>query len=59
MSSSNVDTYQWAMFIQDDFSITNSLTLNAGVRYDYFSIFGSTVNPTIRLNLQSLSKSPR
>ncbi|NOT10869.1 MAG: TonB-dependent receptor [Methylococcaceae bacterium] len=47
--SSLVDTYQWAMFIQDEFSITNSLTLNAGVRYDYFSIFGSTVNPRLGL----------
>jgi len=47
--SSNVKTYQWAMFIQDDFNITNELTLNAGIRYDYFSIFGSTANPRIGL----------
>jgi iron complex outermembrane receptor protein len=46
---SNVATYQWAMFIQDDYTITDSLTLNAGVRYDFFSIFGSTVNPRLGL----------
>jgi iron complex outermembrane receptor protein len=37
------------MFIQDEFSITNALTLNAGGRYDYFSIFGSTVNQRVGL----------
>jgi len=42
-------TYQWALFLQDEYSITDSLTLNAGVRYDYFSIFGSTTNPRIGL----------
>lgn len=47
--SSDASTYQWALFVQDDYSITESLTFNAGVRYDYFSIFGSTVNPRLGL----------
>jgi outer membrane receptor for ferrienterochelin and colicins len=47
--SSNANTYQYAVFIQDDYSILDSLTLNAGVRLDYFSIFGETVNPRIGL----------
>jgi iron complex outermembrane receptor protein len=47
--SSLADTYQWALFIQDDYSISDQLTFNAGVRYDYFSIFGSTVNPRLGL----------
>ncbi|MBK8815312.1 MAG: TonB-dependent receptor [Methylococcaceae bacterium] len=46
---SDVDTYQWAMFIQDDYSITDNFTLNAGIRYDYYSIFGDTVNPRAAL----------
>ena len=46
---SNVSTYQWAMFVQDDYSITESLSLNAGIRYDFFSIFGSTFNPRLGL----------
>jgi outer membrane receptor for ferrienterochelin and colicins len=46
---SNDETYQWALFLQDDYSITNELTLNAGLRYDYYSIFGSTVNPRVGL----------
>lgn len=40
-----VKTFQWALFIQDDYSITDTLSLNAGVRFDYYSIFGSTINP--------------
>ncbi|MFM1770275.1 MAG: hypothetical protein RJA22_2804 [Verrucomicrobiota bacterium] len=32
-------------YLQDEWSITRGLTLNAGVRYDYFSTFGGTVNP--------------
>jgi outer membrane receptor for ferrienterochelin and colicins len=40
-----VSTFQWALFIQDDYSITDTLSLNAGVRFDYYSIFGSTINP--------------
>ena len=42
-------TYQWALFIQDDYSITDELTLNAGVRYDFYSIFGDTINPRVGL----------
>ena len=43
--SSDEKTYQWALFVQDDYSITDELTLNAGVRFDYYSIFGDTINP--------------
>ncbi|NOT85760.1 MAG: TonB-dependent receptor [Methylococcaceae bacterium] len=38
-------TYQWGIFLQDDYEITKSLSLNAGVRYDYFSTYGDTLNP--------------
>jgi outer membrane receptor for ferrienterochelin and colicins len=43
--NSDVSTYQWALFIQDDYAITDTLNLNAGIRYDFYSIFGSTINP--------------
>lgn len=46
---SDASTYRWAFFIQDEYAITESLTLNAGVRFDYFSIFGETVNPRVGL----------
>jgi outer membrane receptor for ferrienterochelin and colicins len=38
-----------AAFLQDEFSIREGLILNAGVRYDYYDSFGSTVNPRIAL----------
>ncbi len=43
--NSTESTYKWALLFQDEYTVTNSLTLNAGVRLDYFSIFGKTVNP--------------
>jgi outer membrane receptor for ferrienterochelin and colicins len=47
--SSDEKTFQWALFVQDDYSINDQLTLNAGVRYDYYSIFGDTINPRVGL----------
>lgn len=43
--STNPNTYQWAIFAEDDWTINKYLSLNFGVRLDYFSIFGDTVNP--------------
>ena len=43
------NSYRWALYAQDEFSITENLTFNAGLRYDYFSIFGDTVNPRLGL----------
>jgi outer membrane receptor for ferrienterochelin and colicins len=34
-----------AVYFQDEFSITDRLILNAGIRYDHYSTFGGTVNP--------------
>ncbi len=50
LNTSDEDTYRWALFAQDEFSITDNLTLNAGLRYDYFSSFGGdTINPRLGL----------
>ena len=43
------DTFSWGMFIQDEYSILESLKLNAGLRYDHFSTFGESVNPRFAL----------
>ena len=39
----------WAFYMQDEFSVFNGLILNAGVRYDHYSTFGSTTNPRLAL----------
>lgn len=37
------------VFGQDEWQIANTLQLTTGLRYDYFSDFGSTVNPRLAL----------
>jgi outer membrane receptor for ferrienterochelin and colicins len=39
----------WALYGQDEFAITHSLTLSAGLRYDHYSNFGGTTNPRLGL----------
>ncbi len=41
----NVIRKVWAGYIQDEWAIRDNLNLTAGVRYDYYDDFGSTVNP--------------
>ncbi len=43
------DSRSVAAFIQDEITILDNLILNAGVRYDHYESFGSTVNPRIAL----------
>jgi outer membrane receptor for ferrienterochelin and colicins len=39
----------WALYIQDEFRITEKLIVNAGLRYDHYSTFGGTANPRVAL----------
>jgi len=39
----------WALYGQDEFTITQNLNLSAGVRYDHYSEFGGTTNPRLGL----------
>ncbi len=43
------DSWNVAGFLQDEISLTDSLILNAGLRYDYYESFGSTLNPRIAM----------
>ena len=39
----------WGVYLQDEFTILENLTLNAGVRHDHYQTFGGTTNPRIAL----------
>ena len=43
------DSWNHALFFQDEISLRENLTLSAGLRYDYYNSFGGTVNPRIAL----------
>jgi outer membrane receptor for ferrienterochelin and colicins len=43
------DSINWGAFAQADIGVLTNLVLSAGVRYDYFSTFGDTVNPRVGL----------
>jgi outer membrane receptor for ferrienterochelin and colicins len=39
----------WALYGQDEFAVTNRVSLSAGLRYDHYSSFGGTTNPRLGL----------
>jgi iron complex outermembrane receptor protein len=43
------DSLGWGVFAQDEYRLLDSLIVNAGLRYDHFTSFGSTTNPRIAL----------
>lgn len=36
---------QWALFVEDNFDVTPSLTLTLGLRHDHHNVFGSQASP--------------
>jgi outer membrane receptor for ferrienterochelin and colicins len=47
----------FAFYLQDEFSLSNQLILNAGVRYDKYDTFGNTINPRIGVIYNPIQKS--
>jgi iron complex outermembrane receptor protein len=39
----------WALYLQDEWNITNDIDLTVGVRHDNFTRFGGTTNPRVGL----------
>jgi iron complex outermembrane receptor protein len=46
----------WAVYIQDEFQVLTHLTVNAGMRYDFYETFGSTTNPRLALIYNPIAK---
>jgi outer membrane receptor for ferrienterochelin and colicins len=44
-TDSKQSSLNWALFLQDEFSISEHLLLNVGIRYDHYESFGGTTNP--------------
>ena len=43
---------KWALLLQDEYSILPNLSFSFGARLDYYSVFGTTVNPSAGLVYQ-------
>jgi iron complex outermembrane receptor protein len=43
------ESSNWAVYLQDEYRILQSLILNAGVRYDWYETFGASINPRVGL----------
>jgi outer membrane receptor for ferrienterochelin and colicins len=63
----NLDPYQpvlndvrsskeWAIYLQDEFTIAKHIILNAGLRHDQYPTFGGTTNPRLALIYSPLQK---
>jgi outer membrane receptor for ferrienterochelin and colicins len=51
------DGYKWGLYAQGEIALHRKLTLNLGVRWDYFDTFGSTTNPRLALIYKPFDKS--
>jgi outer membrane receptor for ferrienterochelin and colicins len=47
----------WASYLQDEITLSKSLLLNAGLRYDHYNTFGCSTNPRLALIYSPLEKS--
>ncbi|MBS1787174.1 MAG: TonB-dependent receptor [Acidobacteria bacterium] len=55
----NLRLNSFAGFAQDDWRATNRLTLNLGLRYEYFSPFSETDGKLVNLDFSTLPAAPR
>jgi outer membrane receptor for ferrienterochelin and colicins len=49
--------YKWGLYSQLELALHRKLTLNLGVRWDYFDTFGSSTNPRLALIYKPFDKS--
>ncbi|MGC2064171.1 MAG: TonB-dependent receptor [Thermodesulfovibrionales bacterium] len=53
---SSTKANSWALYIQDEYSISRELILNAGIRNDHYSTFGISTSPRIALIYNPFNK---
>lgn len=46
----------WALYGQDELTLTHKLSLSAGLRYDHYTTFGGTANPRLGLIYHPFSR---
>lgn len=42
----------WALYVQDEFKVSDNLLINAGIRHDHYETFGGTTNPRVAVIFQ-------
>jgi outer membrane receptor for ferrienterochelin and colicins len=52
----NKDSYLWALYVQDEYRMLDTVLLNMGVRHDHYSAFGSETNPRLALIYSPVGK---
>ncbi|MDQ6954871.1 MAG: TonB-dependent receptor, partial [Mariprofundaceae bacterium] len=55
-SLAKVSEWNSALYVQEKYNITSNLILNAGLRWDYYQSFGSSLNPRLALIYNPLNK---
>ena len=57
LPASNLTSWDWGLYAQDEYAITQKWTLSAGIRFDQYGSFDGTVNPRVGLIYYPFSKS--
>lgn len=46
----------WAAYVQDEIHVSSLLLINAGLRYDHYTTFGSSINPRVSVIYEPADK---
>lgn len=57
LPASDLTSWDWGLYAQDEYNITQKWTLSAGIRFDQYGSFDATVNPRVGLIYHPAAKS--